>query len=285
MTGRHKGFTLIELIVVMVVTGILAGVLVVFFRPAISSYMDVVNRAELTDQADIAMRTMLRDIRLAVPNSFRSPHPNCFEVIPTSTGGRYRADVDTVNAGSLAVDHSTAIQSFDVLTNFRTLPSQDDWIVAATENTSDVYTANVNKAQIDSILTPVPPSPLYKHRVQLKTPLQFPEGYGGSRFVVVPDNQKAVFYACANVGTTNGNGTGILYRYSNYGFNQNAFNNCAPGLPTPPIVARGISSCQITLNPNPGAIQGAGYVEVRLGFTANNETVNLTFGAHTDNLP
>ena len=58
----------------------------------------------LAADADHALRRMLRDVRVAVPNSIRTPATNCFELVPTSAGGRYRMAADSVNAGSAPVD-------------------------------------------------------------------------------------------------------------------------------------------------------------------------------------
>ena len=69
----HRGFTLIELVLVVVVTSVMAATLVVFFKPAIEGYLVSRARADLTDQADTALRRMVRDVRLAVPNSVRTP--------------------------------------------------------------------------------------------------------------------------------------------------------------------------------------------------------------------
>jgi len=290
MSTRQEGFTLVELIVVMVVTGILATGLVVFFRPAMTSYISVLNRAELTDRADTAMRIMLRDIRLAVPNSFRQPGDQCFETIPTSDGGRYRSARDTTNNLSEPVDTSTTTTVFDVVSPFVNVPANGDWIVVANQNTADVY-AGTNRQAISSVSTPpaMAPAPeLGRHRITLAAPLQFPMGYDNNRFVVVPNSQRAVLYACigaTGINASSGNGKGTLYRFANYGFP--ATRTSCPNSPdsTAHIVATGVSSCAFTLDPNPGAIQGAGYVELKLQLTKNNESVDLLFGAHTDNLP
>ena len=69
-----RGFTLIELVMVIVISAVMAAALVVFFRPAIEGYLASRARADLTDQADTALRRMVRDVRLAVPNSIRAPN-------------------------------------------------------------------------------------------------------------------------------------------------------------------------------------------------------------------
>ena len=68
---QQCGFTLIEMIVVIVITGIIAGIVAVFLRAPVQGYMDSARRAELTDIADTALRRMARDVRTAVPNSVR----------------------------------------------------------------------------------------------------------------------------------------------------------------------------------------------------------------------
>ena len=44
-----RGFTLVEAIIVIVLTGILASAVAVFLRVPIQGYLDVARRAELTD--------------------------------------------------------------------------------------------------------------------------------------------------------------------------------------------------------------------------------------------
>src|SRR5690606_28790817 len=87
---KVSGFTLVEAVIVIAISGIVAAVVAVFIRAPVESYLDLNTRAELTDIADTAVRRMARDVRLALPNSIRSPGAQCFEYLATSTGGRYR---------------------------------------------------------------------------------------------------------------------------------------------------------------------------------------------------
>ena len=61
----HRGFSLVELIVVIVITGIIAGVMAVFLQNPVKGYVDAVRRADLGDTADTALRRIAR--RLALP--------------------------------------------------------------------------------------------------------------------------------------------------------------------------------------------------------------------------
>ncbi len=96
-TARARGFTLIEALMVIVMIGILGAIVATFIRVPVQGYVDSVERADLTDAADLALRRMARDIRLALPNSVRITSDNHgIEFIPTKTGGRYLAAEDGV---------------------------------------------------------------------------------------------------------------------------------------------------------------------------------------------
>jgi MSHA biogenesis protein MshO len=288
---KTRGFTLVELIVVMVVTGIIAANIVVFFRPAFNSYVAVGRRAGLTDQADTALRKMSRDIRLAVPNSIRSPNSQCFELVPTSAGGRYRMGPDTIwdSANPLApsawFDGTAAVSDLDLLTPLSAAPAAGDWLVIDNQNTDDVY-AGTNRAAIQSVGAP-PDSSLGYHRITLQAPSQFPGGYEGGRFLVVPNAQNAVFYVCAGTGVdVEGGGTGTLYRFANYGYNAAAPAACpVPVVGTTPVLATKVKSCRFDYSPNQGATQQSGFVWMRLEIAARNEPIVTVQGTHVDNVP
>lgn len=93
-----RGFTLIELVIVIVITGVIAGIIALFIRAPVEGYADSAARAELTDAADTALRRIARDVRLALPNSIRTTaNANgdvYLELLLTKTGGRYLSDDD-----------------------------------------------------------------------------------------------------------------------------------------------------------------------------------------------
>ena len=114
------GFTLVEAIMVIVITGILAGMVAVFIKAPVDGYVDSVRRAELTDAADTALRRIARDVRTALPNSFRLvtvAGSSCVEFLPTLGGGRYRIAPTTDGTSSDILSFAAADTSFDVLAN------------------------------------------------------------------------------------------------------------------------------------------------------------------------
>jgi MSHA biogenesis protein MshO len=101
-----RGFTLVEAVMVIAIIGIIGGIVAVFIRAPMLNYRDTVDRAELTDQADLALRRMARDIRLALPNSVRvSAAGDHLELLQTRSGARYLAAEDgTASAQVLSFD-------------------------------------------------------------------------------------------------------------------------------------------------------------------------------------
>ena len=87
------GFTLVELVVVIVIVGILSAMGGLIITNHMEGYGDIRRRAELVDSAESALRRMQRDIRAALPNSIRTWSNGQYEGITflhTAGGGRYR---------------------------------------------------------------------------------------------------------------------------------------------------------------------------------------------------
>lgn len=279
---RARGFTLVELVMVIMITGILAATITIFFKSAIDSYFDTRRRADLTDMADTALRRMAKDIRSAVPNSVRSISSSCFQLVPTITGGRYRMASDTVNDSpaplpctpsatcSAPIDVTQATTVFDVLSPMATVPSTGDWVVIDNQNAGDVY-AGTNRALISATPT-TPRSGDGLYRIAIAS-TQFPSGYGGGRFVVVPNAEQTVFYSC--VGNT-------LYRTA-AAFSANQATTCAAT--SGAVVATDVAGCTFVYDPNQGATQQSGFVWMRLELSRAGESVALAHGVHVDNVP
>ncbi|MDZ7811915.1 MAG: type II secretion system protein [Ideonella sp.] len=282
-----RGFTLIELIVVMVITVIMSVSLVVFFRPAIDSYFQSQTRDDLMQTADLAIMHMSKDVRSAVPNSVRSPSSQCFELVPSFGGGRYRTGPDTVNdatcsgAGCSAwVDTSTTTTSFDVLQHSGNPAAIGAWVVINNQNTNDVY-EGANRSQITAVN--VPPSSLGVRRYTING-LQISPGYDGGRYQLVYNGEQSVFYSCVGADGTmdaNGNGKGTLRRA------VNAFSAAVPSScpTTGTTVVRNVLSCNFIYNPNQGATQQSGFVWMQIEVARAGETATLSMGAHVSNVP
>lgn len=268
---KHRGFTLVEMIIVIVITGIIAGMVAIFIRAPVQGYVDSARRAELTDIADTAVRRMARDIRTAVPNSVRQSNCTmpCVEFIPTKDGGRYRAGLP----GNV-LEFGVPDGSFEIIGTTIDFAAGDYIVVGSTQSDAvppyDTTANGVLRAYTGGVGT--------QTVVNFdNTALPFWAELDSQRFDVVDGTQQAVAYQCENVGTdSSGNGTGVLRRYWHYGF------NAAPGGPHFAILADKLSACSITYDiPN----QRFGLVAVRLEIKQANEVVSLYNEIHVNNAP
>jgi MSHA biogenesis protein MshO len=85
------GFSLIELVVVIVIAGVMASAVGLFIAGPIQGFLDQARRAQLVDAAQLAFVRMGRDLRAALPNSVRVSG-TAIELLLTLDGDRYRTE-------------------------------------------------------------------------------------------------------------------------------------------------------------------------------------------------
>ena len=110
LRNSQHGFTLIELIIVVVLTSILSILLFYILEGPARAYTDIRTRADLVDLAQTVLQRMSREIRLAVPNTVRLDGTTAIEFIRTVDGGRYRRYADGTNT-----DYCTTAGDNDLL--------------------------------------------------------------------------------------------------------------------------------------------------------------------------
>ena len=280
---NSRGFSLMELIIVMVIIGIIAAVVAVFIAGPVSGYVDANRRAQLSDSADIAMRRISRDLRLALPNSVRVGGGNSFlEYIPSTAGARYREEggggVDELkfsgNDDSFDYFGASLVGETGYVVVFNTGQRSQSANCNAAPGGADAY-EGCNRSLITAITaTNIAMSSI---RLRLESP--------GKRFHIVPLTGPATL-ACENVGTSAGDGSGTLRIYSNYSTGAGDWGAAAPGAApggTSSLLAQNVSGCAFIYTP--GVTATNGLVTLRLGLTRSNETVTLHHQVHVDNAP
>ncbi len=279
---RARGFTLVEMIMVIVILGIIASMVAVFIAKPVQGYVDSVRRAELTDGADVALRRIMRDVRLALPNSLRvktSGGYNYIEFIMTNAGGRYRDPTDGSTAGNFLSFTDTTNKTFDVLGTMPANPTINaagptpDYIAVYNLGEgyapADAYVGG-NRAAVASVagnLVTLSSNPFASQSPPLPSP--------SSRFQVIPGGVKAVTYACPTAAAGN------LTRYWNYGFNATQPNTFASG--SSAVLASGTATCTVDYAATVMGRNGLLYISLTL--TSGGESVTLFHEIHVDNSP
>jgi len=290
---RQRGFTLIELIVVIIITAIVAGMVTVFIRAPVQSYLDVSARAELADAADTASRRITRDVRLALPNSVRvtsNSSGSYLELLLTKTGGRYLSEDDdlSVTPGNvLAFDPLTPVSKPNTFTIVGAAPAGLQAIVAGdfivvnnlgAQPPVDAYdcSGQCNRAQVASIsgndVT------LVKNPFVAQTPSMPSLSY---RFQVV---STVVTYHCA----PNANGSGTLTRYAGYAIQvaQPVSTAALTGAPSAALMANQVAACGFSFDTLPNLQRGLVSVSLTLGAPGGNAgQITLVQQAQVNNSP
>jgi MSHA biogenesis protein MshO len=275
--SRERGVTLIEMVIVISITAIIAGAVAVFISRPVEGYADAARRAEMSDIADTALRRMTRDLHTALANSIRTTTVSgvvYLEYLQGSGGGRYRAEKDSAGGG-FPLDFTAPAASFDVIGTMPTFLGGESIVIynlAASGTTANAYVGDNRGAYLSNTAS----------RITLAPAKQFPFSSPGKRFQVV---QYPVTYACDPLPA----GTGELRRYWGY--------DIQPSQPTPTpasppagsgsaqaLLASNVAACSFTYATS-GAALRTGVVMLSLKIQQSGESIQLFQQVHVTNVP
>jgi MSHA biogenesis protein MshO len=274
---RPRGFTLIEAVMVIAITGVLATVVAQFIVPPVQAYLAVKARGTLVDHADLALRRIGRDLRGALPHSVRvSSDGLALELIPATSAARY------ATSGSGTLNFGEADTSFDIVGPplllgaaqqlvFYNLGPGVDGADAYAPNGSALEQAGANRRLATNAAGNA-------STVTLSSLAGLPVGNFAPPYRVYAVDSP-VSYRC-NLGT------GQLLRHQGYGFQ--AAQPLPPTGGSAAVLATGVSACQFSADGTLVAARAA-LVGLRLSLStltsAGSETVTLHHAVHVANLP
>ncbi|MFT5503449.1 MAG: MSHA biogenesis protein MshO [Gammaproteobacteria bacterium] len=301
---KKSGFTLLEVIVVIVLLGILgsaAGLLIV--KP-IQAYTDIERRQRLVDQGERALGQIARDIRRALPNSIRALNTGtgfATEMINTVDGARYRDEIggDFVDDDDV-LDFKVADAHFNLLGHLNTVEivatdppvDLDDVRIVIYSITPDVIYQHAANDTSPGIITPstttltltlnspiLPDTDDAEYHIEMDPAFEFSQQSPGQRLFLV---NGSISYICDL-------GTGEIFRYSNYNYQVNqetvrALMTAPTGInATESLLVSNVTNCLIDYNP--GASQRSGLVTLEMTIQDSGEAISLMHQVHVVNVP
>lgn len=262
---RARGFTLVELVLVMALVGIVGTLGATFIARATELYRASIARVELVDQADTALRRLARDLAAALPNSVRvvaADGGTYLEFVPVIAVGRYRAfgsvGAEPGGTDTLDLEAVPADTSFQVIGVPVDVPAGSAIVVYNLGTPeADAYLGNNRKAAT-TFGTAL--STVRFASGGTAFPLHSPD----QRFSVV---DTPVTYFCAP--------DGVLTRFAGYGWSGAQPTLGGGGLAAAGAVSRLASrATQCAFSVDAG-MANIGSVQIRLGLARDGEGVTL----------
>jgi MSHA biogenesis protein MshO len=282
--GRAAGMTLIELVVVIVLSAIVVSFMTRIIVIPIDAFTAQKQRAQLGDAADSALRLMARDLRSALPNSVRTASSGsvvALEFLATVDGARYQDNGPLSNV-ALWLNFTAADAGFSTTVPFTavTLPYSSSTSYLSIYN---VGVPGANAYALANVITPAGTTitiaagaTANAQLVTLNPAFQFSFGSPNKRVYLVSG---PVSYLCDS-------SIGALTRYSGYSINTaqpvSAATLTAAGASSG-VVATNVAGCQFTFAA--GTSQRVGMASLLLQMASNGQEVQLLQQTHLVNAP
>jgi len=263
MKNRYlaTGFTLIELILVIVVLGILAVSVTSYIGLGARMYAETADRDQLLSQSRFAIERLVRELRNVVPNSVRVSG-SCIEFMPLLNAGRY-ASIPT------AAQSGTAFQAYSASPAANWAAQAGNYLAVYPTQTAHIYNLSLNRTVVLTNVLNNWPVLTFQFATH-----SFPTGSPSQRFYLM---RTPVSYCVVN---------NQLLRYSGYGL-QAGQPQPGNGLSNGVLMAEGLNQGGVApfVFEN-GVLSRNSVVHLFLSFSSNfNDNLFFNQEVHIPNVP
>lgn len=274
---RSRGFTMVEMVMVIAVTGVLFAVVGRFIVQPIQGYMAAAARAGLVDTADLSLRRIGRDLAIALPNSVRVTASGLgLELIPTTGAARYATE-----SGD-RLDFGTVDNSFDIVGPPLTVTASQELVfynLGPNVTGSNAYADNSSAAtQASSNRRTATNAAGAATSITLSSLAGLPVGDYAPPYRVMAVTTPVTYRCDLNTGT--------LRRYQGYGFIATQPDPPTGG--TSAVLATGVTGCRFSVEGTLVAARAA-LVNLQLTLSGNTstqtESVSLQHAVYVNNQP
>ncbi len=280
----QTGFSLFELIIVIVLLGIMAGGAGLLITTPVDAYNDQVRRQLLVDQAEMVLRQIARDVRRALPNSIRTIAVGAgwaLEMVNTIDGARYRDETGGVySANTDILEFSSADTEFNFLGQLNFTPP----LVLGANQRLVIYNTAPTNIYSDAVLGPNPgivtPAGTslslsnngIEHHIVMAPAVQFSQQSPGQRAFIIDG---PISYICNPLSQR-------ITRYHNYAYSIGQPTTAPAGSAEGPLVTQ-LVGCSI--NYTAGTAQRGGIITLEISLSDSGESIRLLHQVHVGNVP
>lgn len=275
---RARGFTLIEVVVVIVLLGIVGTMTTSIISSSMEGYNNQTRRERLQSTARLAIERIQREVRHALPNSICTLNAgscnntgSTLYFMKVRDAGRYQDQSGNYPSGTarapLPIPSIGASNSFDVVSGISLQANIGDWVVIYNLNNSSIYNIGSRRKQITGITNKdVDGDAVNDIDVMQFANGTFPQHSLNRRFHIVEPT--ATMFYCQG---------GNLFRATS--------NFATPDTPieaNPPLLLENVTACSFTYDP--GSQHRAGLLRIDLTITDQGEVIRITQEAHVYNV-
>jgi len=252
MRCSMRGFTLIELVIVIILLSILSISIAGILSSSVSSYMDSRDRNRHSQEAKLVIERMSREIREALPQSVRTRingSVHCVEFTPIVNAS---SDIDLPASGPVTSFNAVA---YNLIATF----SPNQAIAIMPINAANFYAGGGTRGTVAAIT----PSGANQVQITLASPTNFARRSPLRRFYLL--SQPVSF--CLD------DASGEVRRYTNYGFNA---AQAAPPTGASELYGQNFAANGNVFTYQPGTLQNASLLQ--MNFVLQSRSRNLAAG-------